>query len=763
MRHQVFISYAREDESVAAEIERELRDNGYSCWWDPAMRAGFDWQDQINEHINESHVLLVVASGKAAKSQWVHREIGIAQDLGKAIVPVKFEERIPAAFEEPLGNIEFVTFPGGEITPGAKRKLIAALRDAGLGVLDHAVDRELNWKHLEGKFPQLQAHQDRLERIADQAHRSFIASPGDPMWTVNGLRHANGLLYALTQILDERERADPLDAFCLVAAACLHDMALVLPEYRDHEFAEVRHNHAEWSADWLKSNRGNLQLNNEETDTIEALIRYHNPRTDIRGLADRPRLATLASAFRLANTCDAGESRAPTWVWEKYRERITQPEQVHFWLIHSMISSVVVDSQARTIFVHERAPSEDLLFIPDQFYQEVERRYEPLMPFIGRWRVEREHQINPNLTLPISREDMVGCALQFLASPLGFLSAPGASLPSSSELLDRFVDSARSISASDYKGPKSPRMKLSSLKHLLDELLGSRGELHLLHALKRTTQDAERDANGKRLSDDAALHQVADAIEDFRRERRFVRTPQEFGEIVEDALSRLSRPRLDSRLRVLVFGKSGPVMAFLSQCASPRRRLEVFTPVMRPVGEGATLHVPAAIEELQDRHIEAVIVPDAAIAHVLTGPGELGGGGGHDSEEEGLGCDVVLMGCEAVFVRGRRKRADIGTSLGALSIAQLAKTAGVPVWAVTDRAKFVAYRDQSPWYGAKSVQRVRAEAFMHEPDAARWTEKRPHSYPRSEVVPGELVDYIITEEAVYTPQDAAQLARELSR
>ena len=152
MRHQVFISYAREDESVAAEIERELRDNGYSCWWDPAMRAGFDWQDQINEHINESHVLLVVASGKAAKSQWVHREIGIAQDLGKAIVPVKFEERIPAAFEEPLGNIEFVTFPGGEITPGAKRKLIAALRDAGLGVLDHAVDRELNWKHLEGKF-----------------------------------------------------------------------------------------------------------------------------------------------------------------------------------------------------------------------------------------------------------------------------------------------------------------------------------------------------------------------------------------------------------------------------------------------------------------------------------------------------------------------------------------------------------------------------------------------------------------------------------
>jgi len=205
------------------------------------------------------------------------------------------------------------------------------------------------------------------------------------------------------------------------------------------------------------------------------------------------------------------------------------------------------------------------------------------------------------------------------------------------------------------------------------------------------------------------------------------------------------------------------VMAFLSQCASPRRRLEVFTPVMRPVGEGATLHVPAAIEELQDRHIEAVIVPDAAIAHVLTGPGELGGGGGHDSEEEGLGCDVVLMGCEAVFVRGRRKRADIGTSLGALSIAQLAKTAGVPVWAVTDRAKFVAYRDQSPWYGAKSVQRVRAEAFMHEPDAARWTEKRPHSYPRSEVVPGELVDYIITEEAVYTPQEAAQLARELSR
>jgi len=112
------------------------------------------------------------------------------------------------------------------------------------------------------------------------------------------------------------------------------------------------------------------------------------------------------------------------------------------------------------------------------------------------------------------------------------------------------------------------------------------------------------------------------------------------------------------------------------------------------------------------------------------------------------------MGCEALLVPDDQQLADGGThvanSLGCLAIAQLAKANKVPTWVFTETTK--AYRDPnanvSCWdqKGGGHPTRVPVSAFMQEAAASAAVSKSSARYPRSEVVPPELISAIITEE-----------------
>lgn len=799
MHEHVFISYDRRDERVADQISQALAERGYNCWWDRDIPGGVEWERRIAEQIQRLPVFLVIASDRAAESKWVRWEIKEASKADKPIIPVALSGEIPDDLPPALGPIQFVTWPEGVVTEETVQQLISALIEAGLGMVHKSIDAELDWSYLEKHFDDLTRNdRERLDHIADIVRTSFETTPGSPIWTIHGLRHANRLLYALSEILEERQRADRHEVFCAVAAACLHDLGLVLYTRRDSEDGNEeeageadtqqaqrslertrRRVHADLSAEWLQNNAGRLRLTGQETRTVGELVRYHNPTTNIQMLGDEPGLARLASAFRLANVCDAGPERAPLDIWNRQQQRIRRDCQGGFWLLNLMTSAITVHRDEEAIAVCARSPSEDLFFVPEQLSQEIQRRQSPLTPFIGRWEVKPERLLDPTLNLNIRREDMA-------INGMRFLSDPYATLTSSSDLVDYFVACLKSITAPDYD-ESTPEDKLECLNQVVNELVQSRPELHALHDLKKRVAEAQK---GRGIPDEDKLTAISHSIEQLGRKPRFFPArprPRNadrtiFDSIADNALGVLRRPDTSLPLRFFVFGKSGPVTYFLHSCAANVQQVEVFTPVMRPVGEGSLLQVPKALEDIEG--LTCHVVPDAAIPLVLHSRLAAANPRPYQaSSDERVGPNVALLGCEAVFPGHEDPEvADIGTSLGALAVAQMAEQAGIPLLVLTDKAKFVADVERSPWWPPSAdsrIQELPAVAFMHEPDAARWAEQSaqshpesdtgpadnpeesPGGYPRSETVPGKYIRYIVTEEKPLTPAEAADELRSM--
>jgi CheY-like chemotaxis protein len=135
----VFISYAREDESSARRIREFLRKNGVTAWLDADdLIPGQEWETEIRRAIRDSHLVLVCLSNKSiTKRGYVQKEIRLALDLADEephgsifVVPLKMEE---CSVPEPLGKWQWLDF----FKSGSKKRLLNALRIRAetLGVL----------------------------------------------------------------------------------------------------------------------------------------------------------------------------------------------------------------------------------------------------------------------------------------------------------------------------------------------------------------------------------------------------------------------------------------------------------------------------------------------------------------------------------------------------------------------------------------------------------------------------------------------------
>jgi len=89
----IFISYAREDATVARRLQQGIQTGGFSVWMDTAsMTGGERWTQEIESAIQSAACVVVVVSPSSNESVWVRREALYAQQLGKRIVPVLAEQ-----------------------------------------------------------------------------------------------------------------------------------------------------------------------------------------------------------------------------------------------------------------------------------------------------------------------------------------------------------------------------------------------------------------------------------------------------------------------------------------------------------------------------------------------------------------------------------------------------------------------------------------------------------------------------------------------
>ncbi len=786
-RHNVFISYKREDRPLADRVKEELEAAGFRCWIDDRVNLGVEFWDVICRAIMQAQVVLVLVRSTTPESPWVLQEIEYAREQQRHVVPVlvgvRAKERQPTWLWPNIDDLNAHEMPeigrsGGERdadeTESGIAALVERLREDGVGSLRDRIDHDLLLHRL-GDTPLDSTDEDRLKWLATETVRHFSGTPSPDYPTVHGLRHTNGILTALSGLLPLPLCEDREAVFALAAAACLHDWGR-FSRFPDTcggssggERASQRRQHHCRSRAAVYELAGEAELSPDEALLIADLCYYHNVRTNLHELSARPAAAEAAALFRLANACDLGLLRGPASYWQLYGQANAWTEPIRdrcfpselprdcrpaegsgeqiadaaFWMRSQMVSAVRADRREReiTLFITQTGPALDLVSRQARGY--LERMLLQLRPLIGEWTV----------TPDVSRTSAGRPAFTWQDCILLGTSAytdPEAVVSSSSAVADYAISSALALTEEVDQRHVSPTEARDTMRRLVHGIILQRPELQLPHWLR---SELQRTANV--------------SFKGFRRRFEVLQRGRQAAPLAAgghgcfqcdyplSALAANAYAKLpaDGDLSFVIFGHSRPVHTLIQHCVLAGREVRVLVPLMRPVGEGPTLQAVEELErlrKLQNPGLKVEVVPDVALAHLLTRP-----------EHEHT---TALMGCEAWI--GRQDEL-VANSLGCLTFAHIVRGCGKALWVLAERAKkLTSLVPRSPYGKSRPKSQVGpmpASAYVHEAEASRYLARSSETYPRSETVPAGLVSAVVSEDkfregddTLFTPQSVTR-------
>ncbi len=89
---EVFISYKAEEFDEANWVKSTLENNGISCWMAPAsIPGGSSYAVEIPNAIRQAKIFVLILSSKSQSSQWVSKEVDLAINEGKIVLPFMLE------------------------------------------------------------------------------------------------------------------------------------------------------------------------------------------------------------------------------------------------------------------------------------------------------------------------------------------------------------------------------------------------------------------------------------------------------------------------------------------------------------------------------------------------------------------------------------------------------------------------------------------------------------------------------------------------
>src|SRR5436309_1461075 len=92
----LFVSHVAEDRAAAMDIVSELERRGIDCWIAPRnVGAGKPYDDEIVEAIETSCAMLLVFSEYCNDSVYIRREVTIAGESHKPVIPFRIEDVQP--------------------------------------------------------------------------------------------------------------------------------------------------------------------------------------------------------------------------------------------------------------------------------------------------------------------------------------------------------------------------------------------------------------------------------------------------------------------------------------------------------------------------------------------------------------------------------------------------------------------------------------------------------------------------------------------
>lgn len=127
-RQHFFISYARDNEQIVAQMVRYINSSGLKVWMDTneLMPGTLDWEDSLRNAISNSVAVLLMASPSSRSSCYVKDELQLAAYYNKLIVPIWIEGQ-SWADSIPLGLGQAQYFDGRHISAPADIEALVQL------------------------------------------------------------------------------------------------------------------------------------------------------------------------------------------------------------------------------------------------------------------------------------------------------------------------------------------------------------------------------------------------------------------------------------------------------------------------------------------------------------------------------------------------------------------------------------------------------------------------------------------------------------
>ncbi|NDJ86675.1 MAG: toll/interleukin-1 receptor domain-containing protein [Chloroflexi bacterium] len=173
MKH-IFISYAHQDQEYVNRLAHDIRQHGLEPWVDNRIEHGDRWWRTIVKAIKDSIAVVVVMTPAAENSEWVEREILLAQREKKPVLPILYRGQ---EFAILITSQYYDVRHGGMPDPGFYARLERVARgDMPVGMTDQ-FEIPKPPKDLEAPPPSAQAPSPAP---APQAHTPYTTPQAQP-------------------------------------------------------------------------------------------------------------------------------------------------------------------------------------------------------------------------------------------------------------------------------------------------------------------------------------------------------------------------------------------------------------------------------------------------------------------------------------------------------------------------------------------------------------------------------------------------------
>lgn len=95
MKYDIFVSYRRSDRELVAHVVRKLEERGAAVWYDAEIEGGADWREIIVDALSKSDMLVIFFSEACNHSRQLKKELAIADDMEKPVIPILIENTKP--------------------------------------------------------------------------------------------------------------------------------------------------------------------------------------------------------------------------------------------------------------------------------------------------------------------------------------------------------------------------------------------------------------------------------------------------------------------------------------------------------------------------------------------------------------------------------------------------------------------------------------------------------------------------------------------